>query len=102
MAKAYELGTLLPKNLAKSASYYQKAVEKKHKYATYRFAMSLIRGTFIKDKNDKAKRAEDVKRGYNMLKEITAGQEPCPEALAEMGMLFQHGYFSSDSLRLQV
>jgi len=97
LAKAYELGTLLPKNLAKSASYYQKAVEKKHKYATYRFATSLIRGAFTKDKNDKAKKAEDVKRGYNMLKEITAGQDPCPEALAELGMLFQHGYFSSDS-----
>ena len=57
MARAYELGALLPKNLAKSASYYQKAVEKKHKYATYRFAMSLIKGMYTKDKNDKSKKA---------------------------------------------
>jgi hypothetical protein len=63
--------------MAKSASYYQRAVEKKHKYATYRFAILLIKGMFTKDKNDKSKKAEDVKRGYNLLKEITAGQDPC-------------------------
>jgi TPR repeat protein len=57
LARAYELGALLPKNLAKSASYYQKAVEKKHKYATYRFAMSLIKGMYTKNKNDKSKKA---------------------------------------------
>lgn len=78
MAIAYEEGTLISKNLAKSATYYQKAVEKRHNYATYRFAMCLIKGIFTKDKSDKAKKAEDVKKGYNLLKEITSDKDPCP------------------------
>jgi len=40
--------------------------------------MCLIKGTFTKDRNDKSKKADDVKRGYNLLKEISGGQDPCP------------------------
>lgn len=54
--------------MAKAAGYYQKAVEKKHKYAIYRFAMCLIKGTFAKDRNDKAKRADEIKKAYALLK----------------------------------
>lgn len=68
----------------------------------YRFAMCLIKGTFAKDRNDKAKRADDIKKAYALLKEIASAQDPCPEALAELGMLFQHGYFSGDCDRIQV
>lgn len=55
-------------NLTKAATYYQKAVEKKHKYGMYRFAMCLIKGTFTKDRNDKARKAEDIKKAYVLLK----------------------------------
>lgn len=37
--------------------YYQKAIEKKYKYAMYRFAMGLIRGIFSKNPHDPSQRS---------------------------------------------
>lgn len=58
LAGVYEQGLMLPKDLVKSATYYQKAIDKKHKYAMYRFSLGLIKGTFSKDLKDTNRRSE--------------------------------------------
>ncbi len=68
----------------------------------YRFAMCLIKGTFSKDRNDKNRRVDDIKKGLSILNEAASGKEPCGQALAELGMLYQHGYFCQDLDRIEI
>jgi len=58
--------------------YYQKAIEKKHKYAMYRFAMGLIHGVFSKNLQDPTRRVEEIKKAYNLINETVSGKDPCP------------------------
>lgn len=59
-------------------------MESDHPYATYRFAMCLIRGQFNKTGQNK----DNIQEGLNLLNQISSGDLPCPEALTELGEIY--------------
>jgi TPR repeat protein len=65
---------VLPKDLKKAVLYYKKAMQSKHSYASYRFAMCMIRGELNKNGQNK----EDIKEAHNILMKIATGADACP------------------------
>lgn len=49
--------------MVKATTYYKKAMENKHKYGTYRFAICLIKGIF----NKNGQNIDDIKKAFTLL-----------------------------------
>lgn len=93
LGKVYEEGTLLPMDLKKSMTYYQKAINAKEPYASYRYALCLINGKFSRDGQNK----DDIEKAFEMLSQIS---NESPEAMAELGEIYEFGSFQNDSKKL--
>jgi TPR repeat protein len=52
--------------MKKAAEYYKLAMKGKENYASYRFAMCLIKGKFSNNGQNKA----DIEEGFNILNKI--------------------------------
>jgi TPR repeat protein len=52
----------------------------------------LIKGEF----NKNGQTPEDIKKGFELLNGLSNDKKSCPEALAELGYLYEHGSFNHD------
>jgi len=69
-------------NIKLAVEYYKKAMERGEPYASYRFAMCLIKGKL----NKNLQKREDIEKGYKMLEQMVNNSRSfCPEALSELG-----------------
>ena len=54
--------------------------------------MCLIKGCFSQE----TQKADDISKALTILNEITSNQDPCPEAFAQLGYLYEYGNFEDD------
>lgn len=73
------------------------AIKGKENYASYRYAMCLIRGKFAKEGQNK----KDIEEGFNLLNQIANDtQNPSAEALTELGEIYEFGNFEDDRQKI--
>lgn len=92
LGKAYEEGLLLSKDLTEAKNYYTLAMKGKDNYAHYRYALCLIKGKFSSQGQNK----KDIEEGFNILNQIANSSNPSPEALTELGEIYEFGHFHGD------
>ena len=69
----------------------------KDNYSFYRYALCLIKGKFSPDGQNR----KDIEEGFNMLNQIASNNHnPSPEALTELGEIYEFCHFHEDHQKL--